>query len=171
LDDENEIHSAIEKALQYDIVIINGGVSAGDADYVPSVLKKSGVEELFHKVAIRPGKPFWCGRKQNTMIFALPGNPLSCLLTFTLFIRHYLENCFGISSSLLSLPIAVERKQRVKLDEFFPVQIKNEPSEFHVIPFNGSGDIRLAYEAKAFALHPNDKSELKTGEIIKSYLL
>jgi len=93
------------------------------------------------------------------------------LVTFTLFIRHYLENCFGISSSLLSLPIAVERKQRVKLDEFFPVQIKDEPSQFHTIPFNGSGDIRLAYEAQAFALHPNDKSELKTGEIIKSYLL
>lgn len=171
LDDENEIHSAIKRVLQYDIVIINGGVSAGDADYVPSVLKKSGVEELFHKVAIRPGKPFWCGRKQNTMIFALPGNPLSCLVTFTLFIRHYLENCFGISSSLLSLPIAAERKQRVKLDEFFPVQIKNEPSQFHAIPFNGSGDIRLGHEAQAFALHPHAKPELKAGEIIKSYML
>jgi molybdopterin molybdotransferase len=115
LDDEYEIRSAINKALQYDIVIINGGVSAGDADYVPSVLKKSGVEELFHKVAIRPGKPFWCGRKQNTMVFALPGNPLSCLVTFTLFIRHYLENCFGISSSLAIVANCSRKKAKSKI--------------------------------------------------------
>jgi molybdopterin molybdotransferase len=171
LDDVNKIGSAIEKALQFDILIINGGVSAGDADYVPSVLKQSGVEELFHKVAIRPGKPFWFGRKENTMVFALPGNPLSCLVTFTIFIRHYLESCFGISSSLLSLPIAEARKQKVKLDEFFPVQIKGEPSEFHSIPFNGSGDIRLGYEAQAFALHPYNKAQLNKGEVIRGYLL
>lgn len=169
-DDPKEIFSCLAKALKYDIVIINGAVSAGDADYVPSVLKQSGVTQLFHKVAIRPGKPFWCGHKEKTMVFALPGNPLSCLVTFTLFIRYYLENCFGLSPSLLSLPIAEERAQRVKLDEFFPVQIKGQPSQFHSISFNGSGDIRLGFEANAFAIHPVDKSEFKKGEIINSYL-
>jgi molybdopterin molybdotransferase len=169
LDDPKEIFSCLEKALQYDIVIVNGGVSAGDADYVPSVLKQLAVEQLFHKVAIRPGKPFWCGHKEKTMVFALPGNPLSCLVTFTLFIRHYFESCFGLSSSLLSLPIEKERKQRVKLDEFFPVQIKGEPSQFHPVSFNGSGDIRLAFDANAFAIHLSGKTELKKGEIIKSY--
>ncbi len=170
LDDPKEIFSCLEKALEYDIVIINGGVSAGDADYVPSVLKELGVEQLFHKVAIRPGKPFWCGQKEKTMVFALPGNPLSCLVTFTLFIRHYLESCFDLSSSLLLLPIAEDRKQRVKLDDFFPVQIKGEPSQFHVVTFNGSGDIRLGFEANAFAVHPSDKTELKKGEIVYSHI-
>ena len=170
LDDPKEIFSCLEKALQFDIVIINGGVSAGDADYVPSVVKQLGVRELFHKVSIRPGKPLWCGHKEKTMVFALPGNPLSCLVTFTLFIRYYLENCFGLTPSLFSLPIADERKQRVKLDEFFPVQIKGNPSQFHPIPFNGSGDIRLGFEANAFAIHPANKTELKKGEIISSYL-
>ena len=169
-DDPQKILSVLENALQFDIVIINGGVSAGDADYVPSVLQQLGVKQFFHKVAIRPGKPFWCGHKEKTMVFALPGNPLSCLVTFTLFIRHYLESCFGLSSSLLSLPIAEERKQKVKLDEFFPVKIKGEPSQFHPISFNGSGDIRLGFEANAFAIHPADKAELKKGEIISSYL-
>jgi molybdopterin molybdotransferase len=171
LDDPKEIFSCLEKALEYDIVIVNGGVSAGDADYVPFVLQQLGVEQLFHKVAIRPGKPFWCGYKEKTMVFALPGNPLSCLVTFTLFIRHFLESCFGISSSLLSLPIAEERKQRIKLDEFFPVEIKEAPSKFYPIPFNGSGDIRLGFEAQAFALHPHNKTELEKGEIVNSYLL
>lgn len=170
-DDPKEISVVLEKALQCDIVIINGGVSAGDADYVPTVLKELGVKQLFHKVAMRPGKPFWCGHKEKTMVFALPGNPLSCLVTFTLFIRFFLEHCFGLSSSVLSLPIAAERKQKVKLDEFFPVEIKNEPSQFYPIPFNGSGDIRLGFQAKAFAIHPHDKTELKGGEIIRSYLV
>ena len=169
-DDPPKILSILEKALQFDVVIINGGVSAGEADYVPSVLQQLGVKQLLHKVAIRPGKPFWCGHKEQTIVFALPGNPLSCLVTFTLFIRHYLENCFGLASSLLSLPIADERKQRVKLDEFFPVQIKGNPSQFYSIPFNGSGDIRLGFEANAFAIHSADKPELKKGEVISSYL-
>ena len=170
VDDPEKIFSVLERALEFDVVIVSGGVSAGDADYVPSVLKQLGVRQLFHKVAIRPGKPFWCGHKERTMVFALPGNPLSCLVTFTLFIRHYLESCFGLSSSLLSMPIAEERKQRVKLDEFFPVQIKGNPSQFHPISFNGSGDIRLGFEAHAFAIHPADKTQLKKGEIINSYL-
>jgi molybdopterin molybdotransferase len=171
LDNVDDVRSAVQKALQYDIIILNGGVSAGDADYVPSVLKGLGVEELFHKVAIRPGKPFWCGGKQNTMVFALPGNPISCLVTFTIFIRHYLESCFGIGPSLLSLPMAQARKQRVKLDEFFPVAIKGDPSKFSCVPFNGSGDIRLGFEASAFALHPQDKTELEEGKTVSAYLL
>lgn len=170
-DDPVEISSALENALQYDIVILNGGVSAGDADFVPAVLKQAGVKQLFHKVAIRPGKPFWCGHKGKAMVFALPGNPLSCLVTFTVFIRPYLETSFGINSALLSLPIANDRKQKVLLDEFFPVAIKGAPSAFHSISFNGSGDIRLGFEAQAFALHPNDKTEIKEGETISGYLL
>ena len=71
---------------------------------------------------------------------------------------------------MLSLPIAEERKQKVKLDEFFPVQIKGATSQFHAISFNGSGDIRLGFEANAFAVHPSDRTELKKGEIVNSYL-
>ena len=171
LDDESQISQALEKALACDIVIVNGGVSAGDADYIPSVLQKLGVTQLFHKVAIRPGKPFWCGHKEKTMVFALPGNPLSCLVTFTLFIRHFLENCFGLSSSTLSLPVAAERNQKVKLDEFFPVEIKDQPAQFYPLPFNGSGDIRLGFAAQAFALHPHNKVVLNKGEVVKAYLL
>ena len=67
--------------------------------------------------------------------------------------------------------MAEARKQKVKLDEFFPVQIKGEPSKFYSVPFNGSGDIRLGFEASAFALHPQDKTELEEGEIVSAYLL
>lgn len=170
-DDKNQISLALEKALTYDIVIINGGVSAGDADYIPAVLQELAVKQLFHKVAIRPGKPLWCGNRGNTMVFALPGNPLSCLVTYTLFIRHFLENCFGLTPSTLSLPIGVDRNQKVKLDEFFPVEIKNQPAQFYPVAFNGSGDIRLGLGAQAFALHACDKEVLKEGEVVTSFLI
>ena len=105
------------------------------------------------------------------MVFALPGNPLSCLVTFTIFIQHFLECCFGIASSSLSLPLESERKQRVKLDEFFPVKMEGVPARFVPVLFNGSGDIRLAYEAQALAIHSSDKPALKQGETIVAFLL
>lgn len=123
-DNVDEILQAINQALEHDIVVISGGVSAGDADFVPEVLQQSGVTQLFHKVAIRPGKPFWCGMKgENGMVFALPGNPFSCLVTFTIFIQPYLKACFGLKDEQLFIPIKAERVQKVELDEFFPVRI------------------------------------------------
>jgi len=170
-DNMGDLLSAIDKALDYDIVVISGGVSAGDADYVPDVLRQSGVAKLFHKVAIKPGKPFWCGKKENRIVFALPGNPFSCLVTFRVFIRPYLEACFGLRRQQLFIPIRLERKQKVKLDEFFPVNIVGNPSHLEPIVLNGSGDIRLAYQAKALALHPSGKKYLKAGEAVQIFCL
>jgi len=57
------------------------------------------------------------------------------------------------------------------LDEFFPVEIGDGPSQFHSIPFNGSGDIRLGFKAQAFALHPHNQETVKKGEFVRGYLL
>lgn len=170
-DDEKELESILSAALRYDLIIICGGVSAGDADYVPAVLSKLSVQKLFHKVAIRPGKPFWCGHKNKTVVFALPGNPLSCLVTFTVFIDSFLQACFRLPSEHISLPLQSERKQKAKLDEFFPVKIMGAPSALVPVAYNGSGDIRLGFEAQALALHPIDIPLLKTGEPVRAYLL
>lgn len=170
-DDPMQLRAALAQALQADIIIVSGGVSAGDADYVPEVLQHLGVEKLFHKVAIRPGKPFWCGRIGEKMIFALPGNPLSTLATFTLFIQHYIDRCFNLSTFMLHLPLLEGRKQKVKLDEFFPVKIIDQPSGLVPVAINGSGDIRLGFEAQAFALHPSTSSELVKGDVLSVYPL
>jgi molybdopterin molybdotransferase len=169
-DDKDKLLSAISRALSYDVVVMSGGVSAGDADYVPGVLQQAGVTKLFHKVAIRPGKPFWCGRKNDSrLVFALPGNPFSCLVTFTLFIQPYLQSCFGLSYEQLYMPIRTERKQRVELDEFFPVKPVGNPSGLEQLALNGSGDIRLAYEAQALGLHPSGKKYLQAGEVVQTF--
>lgn len=81
-DDEEALSAAISKQLDLDIVLLTAGVSAGDYDFVVPALKKCGVEKLFHKVKQKPGKPLYFGKRQNTLVFGLPGNPASALSCF-----------------------------------------------------------------------------------------
>lgn len=170
-DNKEQLTEAFAAAMKHDIVIACGGVSAGDADYVPGVLTSLGITPLFHKVAIRPGKPIWCGHKESKMVFALPGNPFSCLVTFTLFIRYYLERCFGLPAFSLSLPLKEGRKQKVALDEFFPVKISGTPSSLLPVALNGSGDIRIGVGADALALHPAHAFEIHNNEAVTAIFL
>lgn len=81
-DDEEKIMKAIERNLNADILILTGGVSVGDYDFVTTALEKCSVEKIFHKVKQKPGKPFYFGIHQQTLVFALPGNPASVLTCF-----------------------------------------------------------------------------------------
>lgn len=167
-DDPMALTKSLQDFLHSDMIIMSGGVSAGDADYVPEILQNLGVEKLFHKVAIKPGKPIWCGKlPAGGIVFALPGNPLSCHVTFKLFIETYLRYCFGLPvSKNLRLPIADSRKKRSDLDEFFPVKIHGNPSVATPLSFNGSGDILAALHADAFALQPAQQLELMNGDVV-----
>ncbi len=89
-DDRDELEDKLEQGLRYDILITTGGVSAGSYDLVQNVLPELGVDLLFHKVNIRPGKPVLFGTygdgNESTLVFALPGNPVSTLVTFRRFV-------------------------------------------------------------------------------------
>lgn len=168
VDDQEQLKSKLNEVLNFDIIITCGGVSAGDADYLPEVLEGLGVKKLFHKLSIRPGKPIWCGELPNGgIVFALPGNPFSCMVTFKLFIKSYLSVCFGLGMpKLLQLPFNGQRKRNSGFDEFFPVSISGEPSSLRPIQINTSGDIRLGLYADALAFHPADVDELHEGDIV-----
>jgi len=170
-DDPQLLQQEISKALASDIVILCGGVSAGDADYVPAVLETLGVKKLFHKMAIRPGKPTWCGSSpQGTMVFALPGNPFSCLVNTILLIRPFLNACFGLpATEPIGLPMEVPRKKRSPLDEFFPVHLHGMPARLTPVDLNGSGDIRLGRQANGLALHPAGMNDLSAGDEVLCY--
>lgn len=167
-DDKAQLSANIVEGLSCDILIMSGGVSAGDADYVPEILQSLGVKKLFHKVAIKPGKPFWCGELPNGgMVFALPGNPFSTLVTFKLFIETYLSTSLHQSiSKTFHLPFAGKRTRKSGLDEFFPVKIDGNPSEIKPVDINGSGDIRLGLYADAIAHHPKENPELTPGILL-----
>ncbi len=170
-DDKVSLKAILGEALKADIIILCGGVSAGDADYVPEMLEASGVTRLFHKLAIKPGKPVWCGISDgNTMVFALPGNPFSCLVGFILLIQPYLQACFGLPvSAPLSLPLASPKRKKTPLDEFFPVRVHGAPTRLHEVSLNGSGDIRLGMQANALALHPAETGDIPQGDFVLYY--
>ena len=170
-DDKDTLRQTLKQAILSDITIINGGVSAGDADYVPQVLHELGVKEIFHKVTMRPGKPIWTGQSPSGgIIFALPGNPLSCLCTFTLFVESYLYQSFGFKSkNPYKLPLLENRSKKNKLTEFFPVRIATEQFGLQLLKYNGSGDITAGLHANGLAMHPAEKEFIQSGELIEFY--
>jgi molybdopterin molybdotransferase len=81
-DVEDQIVASIRTGLESDVLLITGGVSAGDYDLVPGALGKCGVRKVFHKVKQKPGKPFFFGTHESTLVFALPGNPAAVMTCF-----------------------------------------------------------------------------------------
>jgi len=170
-DDASLLREAFSSALEADIVISCGGVSAGDADYVPGVLAELCVEKLFHKVAIKPGKPIWSGKTKNGIVFALPGNPFSCLVTFILFVQHYINACNGLPVLKPERYLLKgERQKKSSFDEFYPVKIINNQHQVQPLPFNGSGDIQAVLFADGIALHVAGKTRVE-DELVDFFYL
>lgn len=170
-DNKDALRASLQQAILSDITIINGGVSAGDADYVPRILHELGAKEIFHHVAMRPGKPIWTGKSPSGgIIFALPGNPLSCLTSFTLFIESYLYKCFGFEERVpYKLPLLGNRSKKNQLTEFFPVRIATEQFGLQPLKHNGSGDITAGLHATGLAVHAAGKEQIQSGELIEFY--
>ncbi|HTN19522.1 MAG TPA: molybdopterin molybdotransferase MoeA [Pelobium sp.] len=167
-DDRFALKQEINRCLNTDVLILTGGVSAGEADFIPAILEELGVKKLFYKVAIKPGKPVWCGKRGETMVFALPGNPFSCMVTFKLFVEFYIKACLGLKPDTFeSLPLDFERIKKSTLDEFFPVNIKN--GRLTQIAINGSGDVRLGMSANTLAMQKADDKRVERGSFCSLY--
>ncbi|MEE2640943.1 MAG: molybdopterin molybdotransferase MoeA [Planctomycetota bacterium] len=92
-DDRESLEAAIRKGLENDILVIAGGVSAGILDLIPQCLARQQVHQVFHKVNLKPGKPLWFGKsEQGTLVFGLPGNPVSALVCFRLFVEPVIRS-------------------------------------------------------------------------------
>ena len=94
-DDARKMKAALSRALKKDIVLISGGVSMGDYDLVPAVLKSLGVKEIFHKVRVRPGKPMFFGVKGRTLVFGIPGNPVANFMAYLAYVRPAIRKMAG----------------------------------------------------------------------------
>lgn len=163
-DDKKALAEALQNALEHDIVLINGGLSNGDAEWVPPVLEELGVEVVFHKVAIKPGSTVFFGRlPKGGVVFALPGNPFSCLVTFTLFVEDYLFNCFGLQQPLYHSPLLEQREKAHEFTEFFPVRIDILEAGVRPLEVNGSGNILAGVGAHGLGVHPAGQEVLKRG--------
>jgi molybdopterin molybdotransferase len=168
-DDEIITFKIIEKAIQEcDIVIITGGVSMGDFDFVPSVLERAGVNILFDRVNVQPGKPTTFGLHKKALVFGLPGNPVSSFIQFEMLIRPLINKMMGHNrrppEQNLPLGVDYERKSSAKLG-LIPVRI-NEKMEVIPVDFHGSAHITALSDSDGIiALQPGIKI-LTKGEIV-----
>lgn len=99
-DDESAHREALERGLEADLLVVSGGVSVGPHDLVKSVGRALGVEQVLWGVAVKPGKPLWFGVRGPTLVFGLPGNPVSCLVCFELFVRPAVLALQGVADPL-----------------------------------------------------------------------
>ena len=154
-DDREEITHAIDAALKSDLVLLSGGVSMGEYDYVYRVLAERGVELLFHKVAVKPGKPVCVGRKGGTMVFGLPGNPVSAFVTFQLFVRPAVRKWMGFSShSLVQIDATLLQDVRQKPGRIFfkPALTRWREGRFETTPLETKGSADLTGFCRANSL-------------------
>ena len=126
-DQETVIIEAIRRHLDKDIIILTGGVSVGDYDFVTSALESCGVTKVFHKVRQKPGKPLYFGYFQDTLVFGLPGNPASVLTCF----YEYITEALSIltqrkCSQRMSLPLAADYIKKPGLTWFMKGQIQGD---------------------------------------------
>jgi molybdopterin molybdotransferase len=146
-DDLDTLKASLPPLLaEYDAVLLSGGVSKGKADFLPQALRESGVEELFHRVAQRPGQPLWFGQRTGgAVVFALPGNPVATFAAYYRYVRGWLRQCQQATPRPLvfaELTEAVEFKPT--LTYFLAVRLENAPDGrllAHPTPTAGSGDL------------------------------
>lgn len=172
-DDKLALQTILHSYLNKDLLIISGGVSKGDADYVPEVLKSLGVNEIFHRVAIKPGNPLWFGKMPNGgVVFGLPGNPISVQVGFKVFIEPYLRKCLEMPLiEPLYLPLFGEKNKKTKFTEYFPCKLTNETMKTGLIPnrMNTSGDISTTNGSDGIAIHPEEIETINKNDIIAFY--
>lgn len=169
-DNKEAIQATLENIFEnFDLIILSGGVSKGKADYIPEVLESLGVEKLFHRVAQRPGKPFWFGKKENKRIFAFPGNPVSTIVCFYHYFLPYLGQLSGDKNMLKNYAKLQEDLHfKPNLTYFAPVKLTiNELGELWAKPFKGqgSGDFANLLQADAFMEFPPEKNYFQKGEV------
>jgi molybdopterin molybdotransferase len=145
----------INKLLEeYDLIILSGGVSMGKKDFLPKALEAAGVQQLFHKIAQKPGKPMWCGRTKNQLVFALPGNPVSGFLCMIRYVLPWLRQHVGWPAkapkhAILSQNIATP----TAMCYFAQVNLTYTNGQYIAAPIlgHGSGDFTNLLAVNAFA--------------------
>ncbi len=151
--------------LKSHVLLLSGGVSAGKLDLVPGVLREAGVAAHFHKVEMKPGKPIFFGTAIRlgggtpTLVFGLPGNPVSVLVCFELFVRPVLQRlrgCVDAGPHFISAILSADFSYRTDRPTYHPARLEASSTGWKVrpVPWIGSADLRALTEANALMLVP-----------------
>lgn len=173
-DTPEAIRARIENLItEVDILLVSGGVSMGDYDYVPQVLKDTGFELMFEKVAIKPGKPTVFGKNDNKFVFGMPGNPVSTFMIFELFVKPFCFKMMGGEYSPVKISMKVsgtiKRKKSDRL-AYIPVVV-DERGEVRQVSYHGSAHIHALTMAHGYIAIPVGVNEFSAGEEVEVTLL
>jgi molybdopterin molybdotransferase len=180
-DEPAQLRAALEGGLTADLLIITGGVSAGQRDLVPATLEAIGVRRVFHKVRLKPGKPLWFGvgpprgESPATLVFGLPGNPVSGLVGFLLFIREALAVMAGKperGGMILEARLTRGFTHRGDRPTYHPARLvegvagDSEGLFMEPLDWSGSADLLTVARADGFAQFSAGDREYAPGEIV-----
>lgn len=172
-DSEAKILNCLKLSIQKaDLILICGGISVGDYDFVGKSLKKLGVKNIFYKIKQKPGKPLFFGKSGNTLIFGLPGNPAAVLSCFYEYVFPAIQIMQGKKNTFLKkvkLPISKDYSKKQGLSFF----LKGKISGGTVIPLEGQESFVLSSFALADCLIylPEDSENIKAGEMVEVHML
>ncbi|MGH9602327.1 MAG: molybdopterin molybdotransferase MoeA [Terriglobales bacterium] len=186
-DEKIALRGLLEQGLSADLLLISGGVSVGKYDLVEQVLTEFQAEFFFTGALIQPGRPVVFGvarppsrggatsREGATHFFGLPGNPISTLVTFELFVRPVLDALCGATPSpliFLKARLRAEVKTKTGLTRFLPARLSGRQDDAEVEPvrWQGSGDLAAASRANCYLVVPPDRDQIPAGELVSVML-
>jgi len=170
-DDEASLRDALGRGLECDVLVTSGGVSVGEHDLVREVERELGVEESFWRVAIKPGKPLAFGTRGATLVFGLPGNPVSALVGAELFVKPALRALQGVAEPLPRFEpgrLGSDLRRNSERDEFVRARTRTDDDAVVLDPLRGqeSHMIASASAAEAIVHIPRGNGELNAGAVV-----
>jgi molybdopterin molybdotransferase len=165
----DSLRPLVAEGLKADVLVLSGGVSAGKLDLVPAVLEGLGVQAHFHKVTMKPGKPVLFGSRGDTLVFGLPGNPVSALVCFELFVRPALRRLMGHAEAgprTIQVPLAEDFAYRSDRPTYYPARLEVTDDGWRVraVPWFGSADLRSLTAANALVVLPAGDHRHQAGQ-------
>lgn len=160
-----------EVVVKNDMVIITGGISVGDYDFVGKALKKLEIEEIFYKVNQKPGKPLFFGKNDSTLLFALPGNPAAALSCFYVYVYTALQKMTGLKKTLTKVMAISASNFEKKGDR--PQFLKAIYNDGKVTVLEGQSSAMLQTFAisNALVMMSGDKDQIKVNDMVEVLLL
>jgi molybdopterin molybdotransferase len=180
LDELDRLRATIGTGLNAHLLLLTGGVSMGKYDLVEQVLREFNAEFLFTGVKIQPGKPLVFGRiplaQGFTYFFGLPGNPVSTMVTFALFVEPMLRSLSGETATplrFLRAKLKSAVRSKTGLTRFLPARLSGalEQTEVELIPWQGSGDIASTTLADCLLVVPPDRDQIPADEWVSVVLI
>jgi molybdopterin molybdotransferase len=176
-DDPADLRAKISRGQECDVLLVSGGVSAGVKDLVPDTLAELGVREHFHQVRVKPGKPLWFGVRESggrrTLVFGLPGNPVSTMVSFKLFVEPALAALAGAEFTTPATQrgvLAARFKHRGGRPTYHPCRrVVNERGEQMIEPLDwrGSADLATLTRADCLGVFSAGDYDLTAGDSVE----